>query len=48
MAVKNGINAFGKKNFMGVFSTPWAIINDEEKLETLTMPHWQAGFSEAI
>ena len=48
MAVKNGINAFGKKNYMGVFSTPWAIINDEATLETLTMPHWLAGFSEAI
>jgi len=48
MAVKNGINAFGKKNYMGVFSTPWAIINDEDTLETLTMPHWLAGFSEAV
>ncbi|MHC4328135.1 MAG: 3-dehydroquinate synthase [Planctomycetota bacterium] len=48
MAVKNGINAFGKKNYMGVFSTPWAIINDEATLETLAMPHWLAGFSEAI
>ena len=48
MAVKNGINAFGKKNYMGVFSTPWTIINDEDTLETLTMPDWLAGFSEAI
>jgi len=48
MAVKNGINAFGKKNYMGVFTTPWAIINDESTLDTLTTDHWQAGFSEAI
>ena len=48
MAVKNGINSFGKKNYMGVFSTPWAIINDEETLGTLTMQHWLAGFSEAV
>lgn len=48
MAVKNGINAFGKKNYMGVFTTPWAIINDESTLETLTPEHWPAGFSEAI
>jgi 3-dehydroquinate synthase len=48
MAVKNGINAFGKKNYVGVFATPWAIINDETTLETLTMRHWLAGFSEAI
>lgn len=48
MAVKNGINAFGKKNYMGVFTTPWAIINDESTLETLAEDHWLAGFSEAI
>lgn len=48
MAVKNGINAFGKKNYMGVFATPWAVINDEATLETLTTDHWLAGFSEAI
>jgi 3-dehydroquinate synthase len=48
MAVKNGINAFGKKNYMGVFTTPWAIVNDEATLETLTTDHWLAGFSEAL
>ena len=48
MAVKNGINAFGKKNYIGVFTMPWAIINDESTLETLTEDHWLAGFSEAI
>jgi len=48
MAVKNGINAFGKKNYMGVFATPWAIINDESTLDTLSEDHWLAGFSEAI
>ena len=48
MAVKNGINAFGKKNYMGVFTTPWAIVNDESTLESLTADHWRAGFSEAI
>ena len=48
IAVKNGINAFGKKNYMGVFTTPWAIINDEGSLESLTADHWLAGFSEAV
>jgi len=48
MAVKNGINAFGKKNYMGVFTTPWAIINDEGTLSTLAPDHWLAGFSEAV
>ncbi len=48
MAVKNGINAFDQKNYMGVFTTPWAIINDESTLDTLTQGPWLAGFSEAI
>jgi len=48
MAVKNGVNAFGKKNYMGVFTVPWAIINDEATLETLSEQHWLAGFSEAV
>ncbi len=48
MAVKNGINAFGKKNYMGVFAAPWLVINDEATLETLTPRHWLAGFSEAV
>jgi 3-dehydroquinate synthase len=48
MAVKNGINAFGKKNYMGVFTVPTAIINDEATLETLTADQWLAGFSEAV
>ena len=48
MAVKNGINAYDRKNYMGVFTMPWAIINDESTLDTLTQDHWLAGFSEAI
>lgn len=48
MAVKNGINAFGKKNYVGVFTTPWAVINDEATLRTLNDDHWLAGFSEAV
>jgi len=48
MAVKNGLNAFGKKNYMGVFTVPWAIINDEATLQTLSDRHWLAGFSEAV
>ena len=31
----NGINAFGKKNFVGTFSPPFAVINDARFLETL-------------
>ena len=48
MGVKNGINKFGKKNFCGTFSVPWAVIADEQFLTTLTNQHFLSGFSEAI
>ncbi len=48
VGVKNGINAFGKKNYLGVFSVPWAVINDELTLETLSDRDWRCGFSEAV
>lgn len=48
VGVKNGINAFGKKNYLGVFSVPWAVINDEALLETLDDVQWRGGFAEAI
>lgn len=48
LGVKNGINRFGKKNFEGVFSVPWAVINDLDFLESLPDRHWIAGFSEAV
>jgi 3-dehydroquinate synthase len=35
-AVKNGINLFGKKNFVGTFVPPFAVINDSRFLETLS------------
>lgn len=48
MGVKNGINAFGKKNYLGTFAPPFAVINDVGFLETLPDRHWRAGVSEAI
>ena len=30
VGVKNGINAFGKKNYLGTFAPPFAVINDFE------------------
>lgn len=48
VGVKNSINAFGKKNFLGSFSPPWAIINDELFLTTLAARDWRSGFSEAV
>ena len=48
MGVKNGINAFEKKNFLGFFTVPWAVINDESLLRSLSDRHWIQGFSEII
>jgi len=48
IGVKNGINAFGKKNYLGTFATPFAVINDADFLLTLSDRDWRAGISEAI
>jgi len=48
IGVKNGINAHGKKNFIGTFATPYAVINDQKFLTTLEQRDWIAGVAEAI
>jgi 3-dehydroquinate synthase len=48
VGVKNGINAFGKKNFVGTFSPPWAVVNDESFLQTLSDRDWRCGVAEAV
>jgi 3-dehydroquinate synthase len=48
IGVKNGINAYNKKNFIGTFTTPYAIINDSEFLTSLEQRDWIAGVAEAI
>jgi len=48
IGVKNGINYFGKKNFLGTFSPPFAVFNDNALLATLSDRDWRAGISEAI
>ncbi|MCZ6836511.1 MAG: 3-dehydroquinate synthase [Planctomycetota bacterium] len=48
IGVKNGLNDLGKKNFLGTFSPPWAVINDDSFLSTLSDRDWRSGFSEAI
>jgi len=48
MGVKNGINRFGKKNYVGAFAVPWAVLCDETYLETLSSRDFRAGFSEAV
>ncbi len=48
VGVKNGINAFGKKNFVGTFAPPFAVINDFSLLATLSLRDKRAGFVEAV
>jgi 3-dehydroquinate synthase len=48
VGVKNGINAFGKKNFIGTFSVPFAVINDFEMLASLPPRDKRAGYIEGV
>jgi 3-dehydroquinate synthase len=48
IGVKNGINAFGKKNYLGAFATPFAVVNDSRFLLTLSDRDWLSGLSEAV
>ncbi len=48
VGVKNAVNYFGKKNFIGVFDPPFAVINDFQLLESLNNQHWCSGLSEAV
>lgn len=48
VGVKNGINFFRKKNFIGTFAPPYAIINDSTYLITLEQRDWIAGIAEAL
>ncbi len=48
VGVKNGINFNNKKNFIGCFGTPYAVINDYNFLTSLKKDNFIEGFSEAI
>lgn len=48
VGVKNGINYFEKKNFLGTFAPPVAVFNDYHFLTTLEERDWRSGISEAI
>jgi 3-dehydroquinate synthase len=48
VGVKNGVNAFGKKNFLGTFAPPFAVLNDARFLETLGRRDTVAGMAEAV
>jgi 3-dehydroquinate synthase len=48
IGVKNSVNLFGKKNWVGTFAVPWAVINDASLLTTLSDRDFVCGFSEAV
>jgi 3-dehydroquinate synthase len=48
VGVKNGINAFGKKNFLGTFAPPYAVLNDCNFLSSLGDRDWLSGIAEAV
>lgn len=48
IGVKNGINRYGQKNWYGTFSPPFAVINDDQFLQTLQSVDRRAGMAEAV
>ena len=48
VGVKNGMNFAGKKNLVGTFVPPCAVINDLDFLATLEARELRAGLSEAV
>jgi len=48
VGVKNGVNYFGKKNWIGSFAVPFAVVNDFAFLESLPKRERRNGIIEAI
>ncbi|TGM33668.1 3-dehydroquinate synthase [Leptospira biflexa] len=48
VGVKNSINYFGKKNFLGTFAPPVAVFNDSSFLVSLEDRDWRSGMAEAV
>ncbi|MEM9644552.1 MAG: 3-dehydroquinate synthase [Planctomycetota bacterium] len=48
VGVKNAINFFGKKNWVGTFAVPWGVINDTQLLASLPDRDYVSGFTEAV
>ena len=48
VGVKNGINMFGQKNYLGSFAPPFAVLNDYRFIETLAEHDRISGMSEAV
>ena len=48
VGVKTGINGYGRKNYLGTFTPPYAVINDFAFLDTLPEREKRAGMAEAV
>lgn len=48
VGVKNGVNYFGKKNWIGTFTVPFAVVNDLDFLKSLPDRACRDGIIEAI
>lgn len=48
VGIKNSINHYQKKNFLGSFQPPDAVINDAHFLTSLSQRDWRSGIAEAI
>jgi len=48
VGVKNGLNLFGRKNFVGTFTPPFAVVNDLDLLRTLPPRDLRSGMAEAV
>jgi len=48
IGVKNAINHLGRKNFLGTFAPPFAVIDDFDFLRTLPARELRSGIAEAV
>lgn len=48
VGVKNGVNAYGRKNFVGTFAPPCSVIADFSFLDTLPARDLRSGIAEAV
>ncbi len=48
VGVKNGVNLFGQKNYLGTFAPPFAVLNDYAFIRELPPRDKLAGISEAV
>jgi 3-dehydroquinate synthase len=48
VGVKNGVNIYGAKNFVGSFAPPFAVLNDLDLIDALPPREKVAGMAEAV